>query len=439
MKDLDLRVGVLLERLRLSQQLGKQFGGKRDVYDALGYERSPSYAQYLGKYMRQDIAGRIVDLPAKDTWRKPPIIHDALSSTGETQPRSGFIRGVQWLIQRRRLWHYLARIDRLAGIGRFGVLLIGARGVGLLSSELPRMSRPEDVLFFSPYAEGSVEIMSLVSDPTSARFGLPETYRVALGEGLSSETVHWSRMIHVADDLLEDEVFGQPRMQRAFNLLDDLLKIVGGGAEATWKNMDKGLHADVRDGFDNPDDEETLSEEIDEYQHGLRRFLRTRGMNIQALGSDVVDPTGLFNAVIGLVAAASDIPQRILLGSERGQLASSQDTAQWAGQIAERQRNFAEPQVLRALLDRLIEYGALPEPEGGQYAVEWPSLFELTDLERAELAAKYAQAASVMSPGAPDLALSISYFQRVLLRLPEAEIGIEKQILNEEDQMEGEV
>lgn len=435
----NLAVEAMLDRLRLAQHLGQQFDGKRDVYDALGYARKISYAHYLAKYLRQDIAGRIVDLPAKDTWRKPPIISDSMSSTGENQPTSGFIQGVQWLIQKRRLWHYLARIDRLAGIGRFGVLIIGARGTASLSSALPRMSRPEDVLYFSPYAEGSVEVTAFVCDPTSARFGLPETYRVALGEGLSSETVHWSRVIHVADDLLEDEVFGQPRMQRAFNLLDDLLKIVGGGAEATWKNMDKGLHADVRDGFDDPDDEKTLSEEIDEYQHGLRRFLRTRGMNIQALGSDVVDPTGLFNAIIGLVAAASDIPQRILVGSERGQLASSQDAAQWAGQIAERQRNFAEPQVLRALLDRLIEYGALPEPEGGQFAVEWPSLSELTDLERAELATKYAQAAAVISPGAPDLALSMPYFQRVLLRLPESEIGLEEQILDEEDQMGEEV
>jgi hypothetical protein len=424
---------VLLDRIKLGQQLGQQYGGKRDLYDALGYPLVISYQQYLGKYQRQDIAGRIVDLPAKDTWRKPPTIMDATSNTAEDTPSSPFVNGLRYLIDRQRLWHYLARIDRLAGIGRFGVLLIGTSGIGALSTEMPRMNRPEDVIYLSPYSEGAVQITKLVDDPTSPRFGLPELYTVNLGIGMSTETVHWSRVIHVADDLLEDEVYGQPRMQRAYNLLEDLLKIIGGGAEATWRNMDKGLHADIRDGFTDVADEDELSDEIDEYMHGLRRFLRTQGITITPLGSDVVDPTGLFNAIIGLVAASSDIPQRILLGSERGELASSQDAATWAGQIFERQQNYAEPQILRALIDRLVAYGALPAPQGGKYTIEWPSQFELTDLERADLALKVAQAAAAMSPGSPEMVIGLDYFQREMLGLPEAEIGTENHLLDEED------
>lgn len=424
---------ILLDRMKLAQQLGQQYGGDRNLYTALGYPTAISYQQFLGKYERQDIAGRIVDLPAKDTWRKPPVIMDVTSNTEEDEPGSPFIQGMKYLIDKRRLWHYMARIDRLSGVGRFGVLLIGASGATPLSTELPKMTRPEDVIYLSPYAEGSIQITKTVSDPTSVRFGLPEIYSVNLGIDMPTEQVHWSRVIHVADDLLEDEVYGQPRMQRAYNLLDDLLKIIGGGAEATWKNMDKGLHADVRDGFDDIPDEDALTEEIDEYMHGLRRFLRTKGITLTPLGSDVVDPTGLFNAIIGLVAASSDIPQRILLGSERGELASSQDASTWAGQIAERQRNFAEPQLLRPLIDRLVTYGALPAPDGGKYTVEWPSLFELNDLERADLALKMAQAAAAMSPGAPEMVMGVEYFQRVLLRMPEAEIGTESRLLDEED------
>ena len=68
-----------------------------------------------------------------------------------------------------------------------------------------------------------------------------------------------------------------------------------------------------------------------------------------------------------LISAASGIPLRIMTGSERGELASTQDDGNWASRIEERQLHFAEPMILRPLIDRLIELRALPEPSDGEY------------------------------------------------------------------------
>jgi len=308
-----------------------------------------------------------------------------------------------------------------------------------------RGGQPADVIYFAVFSEGSATINRLVDDPRNERYGLPEEYTLAMGEGLKNETVHWSRTLHVVEDPMEDDVYGRPRLERVFNRLEDMLKVIGGGAEATWKNMDRGLHADVRDGFTlEGQSAQDLENEIDEYIHGLRRFIRTQGMDINALGSEVVDPTGLFGALVGLIAAAADIPQRILIGSERGELASSQDLATWAGQVAFRQGSFAEPVILRPLIDRLIAYGVLPAPEGGEYQVEWPSLFEMSEKERAEIAEKTANAiAKIAPPGAPDLVVGADEFRERVLHWParspeEALLDREDAEEREEDLQDGE-
>lgn len=95
---------------------------------------------------------------------------------------------------------------------------------------------------------------------------------------------------------------------------------------------------------------------------------------------------GPFDVIMKLVSLASGIPLRILTGSERGELASSQDDGNWAGRIEERQLHYAEPVILRPLVDRLIFIGALPEPKDGEYRVNWQSLSDPGERERAETA-----------------------------------------------------
>jgi hypothetical protein len=415
---------------------GTQFDGRRDLYNILGYPPEIHFQDYVEKYRRQDIAGKIVDLPPQDTWRKPPVITDGDEDTTLPTPRSAFLQGVKFLVEKRRLWHYLQRVDRLAGVGRYAVLLVGTRGDSDIKDDLApnSLSGPGDVIYLSVFSEGSAQITSLQRDPQSERFGLPLLYTLNLGEGLGSVTAHWSRVLHVAEDLLEDEIYGMPRLERVYNRLEDLLKVIGGGSEASWKNMDRGIHADVRDGFADLDEDsgKKLSDEIDEYIHGLRRFIRTQGVDLKPLGSDVVDPTGIFNATIALISAACDIPQRILMGSERGELASSQDQANWAGVIASRQTQHAEPAILRPFLDRLILSGALPKPSSGIYGVQWASLFELNELEKAKIAETYANAIAKVAPaGSADIIVPPDEFREKFLNLSPRRA--EQDLLDEED------
>ncbi|MCB1587675.1 MAG: DUF1073 domain-containing protein [Xanthomonadales bacterium] len=407
------QASVLMQRSRLAGSLGQQFAGKRDMYDVLGYKTSLVFDDFLGKYGRQDIARRVVDLPAIDTWRYHPTFMD-----GESED-TPFMQEWKALATRLPMWRMMKQVDRLAGIGQYAVLLIGFADGQTLDQPVGTLGA-DRVLYLRALTEGSATVGDLETDPSSARYGLPLSYKISMGDKIGQKGVHWQRIVHVAEDPLEGELYGTPRLEVVFNRLEDLVKIVGGGAEATWQVMDRGLHADVRDGFSLSDtDAQTLSDELEEYVHGLRRFIRTSGMDLNPLGSEAVDPSGLFEIIVSLIAAAANIPQRILLGSERGNLASSQDADTWAGVIESRQQSFAEPVIVRPLLERLFIHGALTRPKSGKVTVEWRSLLDQDEGAQAERAERLSKALAVyVAKPAAQQVVPQPEFRKEVLGLP---------------------
>lgn len=414
----------LIQRALLAFRAGLQFGGKRDLYDIFGYTLRPTFEDYLGRYGRQDIAGRIVDAPAQAVWRSPPQI---VASTE-------FKTAWDTLIKKNNIWYNLERTDRLAGIGFYSTMLVGFDDSGSL--ETPATDA-EEILYLQPYGQTSADILKFDEDQKSPRYNLPEMYMLKVADpahllGITgtaaSKTpsrkdvkVHHSRVLHVAESILEDEIVGIPRLQRVFNLLDDLIKVVGGGSEAFWLNARQGMQMDIDKDMDlSVPDSEALADEVEEFQHQLRRFIRTRGVTMKNLGTDVADPRGQFEVIIALISGATGIPRRILLGSEAGQLASEQDRANWADRVDERRGSFAEPNILEPFIDILHNAGMLPQ---GSADVEfvWPSAFHMSPLETAQTSAQSARSvANLAKQGTKSNPMVITTIEeaRVIVGLP---------------------
>lgn len=422
---------ALISRAKWGAFAGTTFEGKRDLYAKLGYKRNLSFEDYYARYVRGGIAGKVVDAFPSATWRNSPII---------TSNNKEFQKEFEKLAQRLKLFHYLERVDRLSGIGQYGVMLIGLSGGSALENAAPKVNGPDDIIYFSTFAQGNASIFSLEQDASSPDFGLPSLYDVNLfgdlndiSEGLSASTltgqrkVHASRIIHVAEGLKEDEIFGAPRMERVWNYLDDLDKIIGGSSEAVWLTADRGIQFDVdKDANLQPDDLEDFSDEIDEYMHGMRRFIRTQGITAKVLGSEVPNPTGQFGVVAAALAGTINIPLRVLFGSERGQLASSQDEKNFNGKVKERQKHFAEPLILRPFIDRLQDIGALPQAD---YEIVWPDLSTLTKKDHADVAARVAQSLNHFEPD--NGAVTVDEFRTHFLGLTTAkEAGVDVELAN---------
>ena len=428
---------TMLDNAAAMGYLGKSFQGDRDYYAKLGYPTELTFENFLAKYMREDIAARIVDFPPEETWGDGVTILDGTDA--DPLDDTPFAIAFAELSERLHLSHYCERADKMAGVGRYGAMLIGVAGDGPLSTPVERVNSPADILYLRPYAELNADIGSFVSDPTNERYGLPEIYNITMmsganGQGTTTLPVHWTRVIHVAEGLLDNDVYGMPRLQRVYNKLDDLMKTVGGSAEATWKLMRKGgifnLAPDARL---SAEEEAAFEEQIDEADHGLRRYFQLRGMEYTDLGSDVVDPSGIVDLILSLISGTTGIPKRILIGSERGELASSQDEKNWAKRVAKRQRNWAHPVVLRPFVDRLIRWGALPAPTTGRYHAKWWPLAETAELEQVEIAQGYSQVVERMAqPGVEQVVNVATFLKTFVPSLPTDAIVDEVAMLTDE-------
>ncbi len=386
---------TLISRFALATMLGQTFGGSRDLYTVFGYKQNLTFDDFLRRYNRQGIATRIIDAPAQSTWIKQPVIDGGSDK---------FNKAWEDHALKNDIWNKFERVDRLSGLGTFAGLLMGFSGSNDLKAPVTSAT---EILYLQPYSEGSLKVSKLIEDSSDPRFGQPETYEVQIGGsdlkgigGITSPSsttpskgrkieVHWTRIIHVAERLLENNIYGTPRLAPIYNNLEDLDKIVGGSAEMFWLAGNRGLHINIdKDMEMDVEDEAALADEIEEYQHNLRRVLRTRGVDIDSLGSEIADPKGTFDVQVAMISAATGIPRRILLGSEAGQLASEQDRSNWSNRIAERQNDFAEPVILRPYVDRQVLVGTLPTPEDDSYTVSWPTTFEMSPLEQGLTAAQ---------------------------------------------------
>lgn len=381
----------LMRRYELATMAGMTFGDRRDVYAALGYKRVLTARDYRDRFRRGGIAQRIVTAYPDATWRgQGELVEDEDPDTV-----TAFEEQWESLATRLSVWTTLSRADVLSGLGRYSAVLIGVKDkTADMSTPLPKMRGPDDVIYLQPFSEDDAPVETLDEAMDSPRYGRPLLYSFKrISTVKATRRVHWSRVVHVADGLLDDDIYGTPRLEPVWNNLDDLEKVVGGGSEAFWLRAHQGYTVDVTDNPEteiDPEEMAAMRDNVEEFAHQMRRVVALRSAKLKALGSDVADFKGNADAILTVLSGTTGIPKRILVGSEMGELASTQDRSNWSERISDRREEFAGPLVVRQLVDRLIEHGALAQPE--QYEVRWPTIDSLDEVEKAALTEKLATA-----------------------------------------------
>jgi hypothetical protein len=419
----------IVDRLAFAQTHGLQYGGDRDIYRVAGYPKDLRWNNYAGMYERDPVAGRVVDMIAETTWRKPPLISEPDKEDG-----TEFTEAWEAMAKRLGIWQKFEAADKLARIGQYSVILLGYQGGDDRALPMPplRMSDPEDLLYVSLYSERLAQIDRWVTDPASERYGQPETYKIDLAGNVptfrsTSRTgtaqVHATRVIHVAEDPLDDPVFGKPALRRIYNPLVDLQKISASSGEAFWQRVAGVLQAKLDPAVRwTPAQLEALDENLQEIYHELRKTFFIQGGELTRVGDSEPDPTGAALLAMKLISAGSGIPLRLLFGSETGERSSTEDQKTFLGMIADRQTTHAEPVILRRFIDRQIEFGVLPRPTTGDYDVVWPPLFSEPEKDISEANLNRARTAKELAGimGDPMVLVEIDEERNVWL-LPRAE------------------
>lgn len=425
-------VTTTILRSRLAAWLGFSHDGERDLYSTFGYKRTLMIEDLYAMYRRNDIAYRIINAYPQATWSDDVLVRDEKGSSSAKTDNTGdkntdfspFVASVEELMRRVKARSYFERADRLSQIGRYSILFMGFAGAD--TPDKPVKGNAE-LIYLVPYSEMSARIVEWCQDTSDPRFGMPNMYEINPSKDINfgekalpskSFRVHHSRVLHIAEQLDQDEVYGVPRLEPIYNRMKDLEKTLGASAECFWLNANRGIHFNVdKDTQLNDDQIASAKTQADEFSNQLRRTLITQGVEATVLGSDVADVNPTFTALMQVVAGATGIPMRILLGSEAGQLASSQDENNWSDRVGERRNGFATERILLPFIQRMIDTGNIKKPKG-QFWCEWPET-QMSEEKKAAVALQRTQAlvSYANSPSAP-LIMPEQEFRKTIMDLP---------------------
>lgn len=395
--------------------LARLIDPKRDIDAECGYPPEVTREQFRALYKRGDIAARIVDIYPEESWKHDPEVIE--TEDGDDSP---WEKAWKELVTQHNIYGTLLAADKLSGVGRFGILLIGIDDGKPLSEPVDgvdernpqsRSSAQRKIIYLRTFDETEVDIADYEKDVTSPRYSQPTRYNIRIqdvrnGQPADPTTlvgVHWTRVIHIADTWFQPSsslVFAEPRMQVVFNRVYDTRKLLGGSAEMFWKGGFPGLSLEL-----NPDikqaglpvtlDKEGMRKQVEAYQNSLQRYLLLTGVTARTLNPQVADPDKHFEIAVKAICIAIGCPYRVFMGTEESRLAGAQDSEAWNERVNTRQDKYVKPKVILPFVRRLIQMGVLQATKSGKDPlVTFPPLADQGPKEKAEVGEKLTNALS---------------------------------------------
>lgn len=435
----ELTTATLLTRLRERTDPDR----KRDLNEECSYPESINIDDYLKMYNREGVAARVVDIYPDECWAVDPVVYET-----EGDDLTPF--ELKWadLCKDEEInpLHYLHKLDVRSGIGRFGVMLLGFDDEKELSEPVPGIkedgtedtgtARDLNLIYLRVFDESMVDVKK-TEVRNNRRIGKPLIYTLKMADTESPEAgngeftstrdvdVHWTRIIHAAENLGNSEVYAAPRMEKVYNKLLDVRKILGSSGEMFYKGGFPGISIEVDPrvlelGIDI--DQDSIDEEIFKYMNGLQRYLSLVGLQAKSLAPQVASPIDHLTAQLNSIAMSIGSPLRIFMGSEQAQLASGQDVRTWNRRLQKRQHRYLTPRIVRPFLNRLIMARALPKPK--TFEVWWPDINLPDETERTQNADRMAAAMMKYVMSKAYQVMQPSDFFRFILKLDQAEIDV---------------
>lgn len=447
---------------------GGRFDPRRDVDDECGFPKDPlSSWDWWELHRRDALSQRVNEVLARETWRVQPEVYEKEKGAVTTAFEKSW-QALGHLLRGERSHHkdvtnshpamsYLARLDEVCGIGRYGGLFFGlddgrpasepAAGWEETNSrpvKAPRvtgrkgdngkpivengdapppvdLSRPysltvnreetkdRNLLYLRVFPEHLCQVAEVEGNQLSLRFGWPTYYNVTFNDPQdtvhgalvgprgprSGETsdfsayetrVHWTRILHAADNLVSSEWAGTPRCHPVLNDLLTAQKPRWASGEGYWKACFTWLFLTTQPNYEGATVSRTdMRNLIENWMNGLQRANYLGGLTPESISPNVLDPTPFVEVAYNVVAMKLGIPVRILKGSERGELSSSQDSDEFADRLRGREDTHATPRLVAPFVDRGIGLGFLDPPGEDGFKVDWPDRAEQSEEVKARV------------------------------------------------------
>ena len=409
-----------------------------DIDNECRYPTVLDVEHYYKMYKREGVPRRVVGVFPEECWQMEPDIFETENLKEETD----FEAAWKEMNDTLRILTHLETLDEVSGIGQFGILLLGFDDRKLLSEPVglkadgskDGRTAKVNLKYVRSLSQKCVKVGKIESDPTNPRFGRPTEYMVTFadpesvnmqgvveGAKIKDQKVHWSRVIHVAENCVDSLFLGTPRLEPVFNRCFDIRKILGANGQGYWQTGFPGFSIETQSGIEAPDfDKEVTKEEVAKFLSSQQRALLLEGLTARPLNIAITDPKPHYETHLADICIAINVPMRIFKGSEEAKLASSQDQRTWNKRLMKRNARHVNPNILKAFFERMFLVGALPTPKN--LFIEWPDLNAPTENDRATTATKIVEAMAKYIQGNVSSLMGPKEFLTLVMGFPLARV-----------------
>jgi hypothetical protein len=387
------------------------WNAKHNYYRDFGFPEHVDFALLYSMYQRNSLAKAAVDKTTRKTWQDPPWLLEKPrdGSEGATKKETRLEKQIRQHFTSIRFWTKVMEADRRSLVGKFGAVILrvadGKRTDEPLDTVSGGLNSLVDII---PVWEGQLKVKDFVTDQMAMDYGDPLMYEYdegAVETTMSANsqtsrnrklTIHPSRIVIWSMDGTLD---GESSLKAGINDLITIEKIVGAGGEGFWKTakaspileMDK--EADMTKmakamGVPLEQIVDTMNKQAADWQAGFDELLILQGMTAKPMKVELPDPEHFFMNALQSFSASYDIPLKVLVGTQTGERASSEDASQWNQTCNFRRKNTVIPNILQ-IVKRLESCGILKE--NPEWFVDWTDLTESTMLEKIDRAGKMAK------------------------------------------------
>jgi hypothetical protein len=362
-----------------------------------------SFAYFYEMFRRNGLAAALVRKTVSKTWQDMPALAEDDEAGKETKTEEEARRHFAGI----RFWQALRSADERSLVGKYGGVIFQLGDGGAYSDPVERVPGGiEGLVGVIPAWEGQLEVSAWNLDAGSPDYGKPAMFRfnessVDPESGkIRSFTVHpdrcyvWSR---------DGTTWGESRLESCYNALMDIEKVRGAGGEGFWKNakaqpvLQAGADVDFNGlaamlGTDIEGLPDALDDLVGRWSKGFDQSLVTQQMDVKTLPVALPQPQEFVNVALQEVAASWPIPQKILVGMQSGERASTEDAREWAQTIMSRRDGETIPNIMD-IVQRFVAWGILPERD---WHVQWADLTAPTLAEKLEIVERMARANQAM-------------------------------------------
>lgn len=382
---------------------------KHDHYKDFGYPDVLTFDNLYNMYMRNGLAKAAVEKTRRRTWHGEAFVLEQErdgSQKGISSEETPLEKEIRLKFKKIRFWHKISDLDRRAMVGGYSGLLLRI-GDGLdWEQPVTRAMGLDSLLGVEPVWATQLTVLEWHTDPlVPEKYGEPKMFQFqelpVNDEQTAKAVVNRTMRVHPDRVLVWSEdgtVFGESLIKAGYNDLVDFEKVKGGGGEGFWKNaksspifttedgssasfadMAKHMNISVEDLHDK------MSAQVEKFQKGFDQMLMLQGMKAETLSVSLPSPEHFLSGPLQSFAASVQMPMKILVGSQTGERASTEDSAEWDQTIMGRRSEYTQP-LLHVLLDRFSAFGILPADK--DWFIDQPDLTEAKTSEKFDIATK---------------------------------------------------